>query len=74
MSYPLFCHIGDNILLKFWQIASDHIPDNGVIYLEIFMDDVISHACHHLPWCLRVGGFEFKLEASPMISMFLTIA
>lgn len=37
----------------------DHIPDDGVIDLKLFMNYVISHAGHHLPWCLWVAGFEF---------------
>lgn len=41
---------------------SDNIPDNCVIYLKIFLDYVVSHAGHHLPWCLRVIGFEFLCQ------------
>ena len=59
---PLFRQIGDNVLLKFRQIVSDHIPNHGVIYLKIFMDDVISHAGHHLPWCLWMVGLEFLCQ------------
>lgn len=54
----------------------DHIPDDSVIDLEIFMDYVISHAGHHLPWCLWVAlnSSVKRFDASPIISMFLTIA
>ena len=48
-----------NLIFQIGKVVLYHIPNDSIIHLKIFVDNIVSHTSNQFPLCIWMLAFEF---------------